>query len=86
MLQGVAAFDGVAEGLVPDIVAADAGYLVAAARRFPHARVVAVNLRPVIEKLSHALSSDTRMSQAQRFIDKNAAGKFREIMFAMCGK
>ena len=42
--------------------------------------------RPVKEKLSHALSSDTRMSQAQRFIDKNAAGKFREIMFAMCGK
>jgi uncharacterized protein (TIGR02266 family) len=42
--EGIAAFDGIPEGLLPDVIAADAAHLTAASKRFPQARLVAVNL------------------------------------------
>jgi len=42
--KGVIAFDGLPEVPAVDLIAADAGHLAGAARRFPHARLIAVNL------------------------------------------
>jgi hypothetical protein len=68
-LKGVAAFDAAPEGLTPDVVAADAANLVAAAKAFPGVALVAVNLSG-----PDALAGGTTWIKPRSFVKKPAAG------------